>query len=170
MRSSRRRAYEWRANQLDVSPVSSFSGEFDRNVGVFAGRSSSVKREREVVCSASGVARIKADRSYPWNRDCAVPCIGKRPRLFEVAGNVEGRQKRRRVCTKPLLWSQRLIRLGHDPTERYQGWTCLMKAAEDGNESIMSHLPLENADFNCSEQERTNRYELRCKSIVQSSQ
>ena len=95
---------------------------------------------------------------YSWNRDTAVPCIGKRPCVFEVAGDVDGRQKRRRVCTKPLLWSaiecgdsigvQRLIRLGHDPTERYQGWTCLMKAAENGNESIISQLLLENVDFN----------------------
>ena len=89
-----------------------------------------------------------------------VPCIGKRPSAFEVALSVEGR---RRVRTKPLLWSavesgdiigvRRLIRYGHDPTVRYQGWTCLMKAAEDGSEPIMTILLLEDVDINAVNKE-----------------
>ena len=96
--------------------------------------------------------------SDPWNQGATIPFHGKRPWLAEGVGNGEGCQKRRRVCIKPLLWSavehmdsqavQSLIQLKHDCCARYQGWTCLMKAAEDGNEPIMTQLLLEDVDVN----------------------
>jgi hypothetical protein len=137
---SRRRSHEWRANQLDICPVSS---------GIESKREGTSNNSTD-----STTLRL----SYPWNQDSTVPFNGKRPGLFEGVGNVEASQKRRRVCTKPLLWAavesgdsigvQRLIQLSHDCSERYQGWTCLMKAAEDGNESIMGQLLLEHVDIN----------------------
>ena len=73
---------------------------------------------------------------------------GKRKLVVEDAENSEVKHKRRRVCYKPLLRAtvesgdaigvRRLLDIGHDPTETYQGWTCLMKASEEGHENIMS--------------------------------
>jgi hypothetical protein len=137
---SRRRSHEWRANQLDLCPVSS---------GIESKREGTSKDSTD-----STTLRL----SYPWNQGSTVLFNGKRPGLFEGVGNVEASQKRRRVSTKPLLWAavesgdpiavERLIQLSHDCSERYQGWTCLMKAAEDGNEMIMGQLLLEHVDIN----------------------
>jgi hypothetical protein len=95
--------------------------------------------------------------SDPWNQGATIPFHGKRPWLVEGVGNGEGCQKRRRVCIKPLLWSavehmdsqavQSLIQLKHDCCARYQGWTCLMKAAEGGDEGIVSQLLLQSVDM-----------------------
>jgi hypothetical protein len=137
---SRRRSHEWRANQLDLCPLSN---------GIESKREGTSKDSTD-----STTLRL----SYPWNQGSTVPYNGKRLWSFGGVGNVEASQKRRRVFTKPLLWAavecgdpiavERLIQLSHDCSERYQGWTCLMKAAEDGNESIISQLLFENVDIN----------------------
>jgi hypothetical protein len=137
--TSRTRFNQWRANKLDLLPM--FSGN----------ESLCELTSKKSTCSTT------VSGSYPWNQGSTVPFNGKRPWLVEGVGNAEGSQKRRRVCIKPLLWSavehmdsqavQSLIELKHDCSERYQGWTCLMKAAEGGDEGIVSQLLLQQVDM-----------------------